>query len=146
MSAPDDPGNRTTELETVAAGLRQDVGRLGERIDGLREDLGNLGDRQRKSDARILWVVIGLVVVVALAVAIGFVAARAQETANEQAALRNDVLCPLYSIFLGSYDPKTRDKNPDPAARQKYEDAFVKIRYGWDVMGCTDPLVPPRSN
>ena len=90
---------------------------------------------------------------VALVALVAFGAVRAQQTSDsaqrtsdEQAQLRAEVLCPLYSIFLGAYDPKTRDKNPDPQARQKYEDAYVKIRRGWEVMQCTDPLVPPRSN
>ena len=126
---------------------------LDEDVKRLTDEVHRLNDRADRADRDKRWLIVGLLLVVALVAMVAFVAVRAQQASNaaqrnsdEQGQLRNDVLCPLYSIFLGSYDPKTRDKNPDPAARQKYEDAFVKIREGWNVMGCTDPLVPPRSN
>ena len=93
-----------------------------------------------------IWLVVGLLLVVGLVALLAYVAVGAQRNATDQAQLRNDVLCPLYGIFLGSYNPKTRDNNPDPAARAKYEDAFVKIRDGWNSMNCSDPIVPPRSD
>jgi hypothetical protein len=126
--------------------LKRQTRLLDDDVKQLTGEVHRLNDRADRNDRDKRWLIVGLLLVVALVALTAFVAVRAQETATEQEQLRNGVLCPLYSVFLGSYDPKTRDKNPDPQARQKYEDAFDKIRHGWDVMGCTDPLVPPRSN
>jgi hypothetical protein len=126
--------------------LKRQTRLLDDDVKQLTGEVHRLNDRADRNDRDKRWLIVGLLLVVALVALTAFVAVRAQETATEQEQLRNGVLCPLYSVFLGSYDPKTRDKNPDPQARQKYEDAFGKIRDGWDVMGCTDPLVPPRSN
>jgi hypothetical protein len=126
--------------------LKRQTRLLDDDVKQLTGEVHRLNDRADRNDRDKRWLIVGLLLVVALVALTAFVAVRAQETATEQEQLRNGVLCPLYSVFLGSYDPKTRDKNPDPQARQKYEDAFDKIRDGWDVMGCTDPLVPPRSN
>ena len=126
--------------------LKKQTRQLDTDVQQLTGEVHRLNDRADRTDRDKKWLVVGLLLVVGLVALLAFVAVRAQQTATEQEQLRNGVLCPLYSVFLGSYDPATRDKNPDPRAREKYEDAFVKIRHGWDVMGCTDPLVPPRSN
>ncbi len=133
--------------------LKRQTRELDGDVKQLTGEVHRLNDRADRTDRDKKWLIVGLLLVVGLVALVAFVAVRAQQasdvaqrSSDEQSHLRNDVLCPLYSMFLGSYDPKTRDKNPDPAARQKYEDAFVKIREGWNVMQCTDPLVPPRSN
>jgi len=126
--------------------LKRQTRQLDDDVRRLTEEVHRLNDRADRADRDKKWLVVGLLLVVALVALVAYVAVRAKQNSNEQEQLRNVVLCPLYSVFLGSYDPKTRDKNPDPSARQKYEDAFTKIRSGWDVMGCTGPLVPPRSN
>jgi hypothetical protein len=126
--------------------LKRQTRMLDDDVKQLTQEVHRLNDRADRNDRDKRWLIVGLLLVVGLVALTAFVAVRAQRTGDEQEQLRNDVLCPLYSVFLGSYDPKTRDKNPDPQARQKYEDAFDKIRGGWMVMGCTDPLVPPRSN
>ena len=126
--------------------LKRQTRMLDDDVKRLTDEVHRLNDRADRTDRDKRWLIVGLLLVVVLVGLTAFVAASARHTANEQEQLRAEVLCPLYSIFLGAYDPKTRDKNPDPQARQKYEDAYAKIRSGWDVMGCTDPLVPPRSN
>ena len=126
--------------------LKRQTRLLDDDVKRLTEEVQRLNGRADRADRDKRWLVVGLLLVVGLVALLAYVAVGAQRNATDQAQLRNDVLCPLYGIFLGSYDPKTRDKNPDPQAREKYEDAFAKIRHGWEVMGCTDPLVPPRSN
>jgi hypothetical protein len=126
--------------------LKRQTRMLDDDVKQLTGEVHRLNDRADRTDRDKRWLIVGLLLVVGLVALVAFVAVRAQQTAAAQEQLRNDVLCPLYGIFLGSYDPKTRDKNLDPNARQKYEDAFAKIRNGWDVMQCTDPIVPPRSN
>ena len=127
------------ELKRQTRLLDDDVKRLTDQVERLNERT-NRAERDKR------WLVVGLLLVIGLVALVGYTAVQAQKAADDQAQLRNDVLCPLYGIFLGSYDPKTRDRNPDPQARQKYEDAFAQIRHGWAVMGCTGPIVPPRSN
>ena len=126
--------------------LKRQTRQLDDDVQKLTQEVHRLNDRADRTDRDKRWLIVGLLLVVALVALVAFVAVRAQQNTNEQEQLRNGVLCPLYSVFLGAYDPATRDKNPDPQARQKYEDAYAKIRNGWEVMGCTDPLVPPRSN
>lgn len=128
----DELKRQTRELDDDVKRLTQEVHRLNRRVDRT--------DRDKR------WLVVGLLLVVGMVALVAYAAWQAQITAARQDELRNDVLCPLYGIFLGSYDPKTRDKNPDPMARQKYEDTFVQIRSGWNLMQCTTPIVPPRSN
>ena len=127
------------ELKRQTRLLDDDVKRLTDQVERLNERT-NRAERDKR------WLVVGLLLVIGLVALVGYTAVQAQKAADDQAQLRNDVLCPLYGIFLGSYDPKTRDRNPDPQARQKYEDAFAQIRHGWTVMDCTGPIVPPRSN
>ena len=126
--------------------LKRQTRMLDDDVKQLTQEVHRLNERADRTDRDKRWLIVGLLLVVVLVGLTAFVAVQARQTADEQHLLTAEVLCPQYSIFLGSYDPKTRDKNPDPNARQKYEDAYVKIRNGWDVMNCTDPLVPPRSN
>lgn len=127
------------ELKRQTRLLDDDVKRLTDQVERLNERT-NRAERDKR------WLVVGLLLVLGLVALVGYTAVQAQKTTDDQAQLRNDVLCPLYGIFLGAYDPKTRDRNPDPQARQKYEDAFAQIRHGWTVMDCTGPIVPPRSD
>jgi len=133
--------------------LKRQTRLLDDDVKQLTEEVHRLNNRQDKTDKIWRFLVAGLLLVVALVALVAFVAFRAENTGREaeqtaqaQEQLRSDVLCPLYGIFLGAYDPKSRDNNPDPEARRKYEDAYEKIRSGWSVMQCTDPIVPPRSN
>ena len=143
---PDELSGRVEALSGEVAGLSQATDRLGERIGGLREDLGRLADRQSRTERRGVWTAITVTIALVFVVVAGYLAVAAQRNSDEQEQLRNEVLCPLYGIFIGAYDPSSRDKSPDPQARQKYEDAYAQIRHGWEVMQCTSPVVPKRSN
>lgn len=60
---------------------------------------------------------------------------------RDQEHTRAEVLCPLFSVFVGSYDPTSRKEGPD---REKYEDTFRVIRQGYATLKCRGPIVPPR--
>ena len=124
------------ELKRRAAALDVDVKALTAAVD-------RLGDRMDRSDRDRRWFVVAIVAVIAVVALIGYVAVRAERTARAQEQLRSDVLCPLYGLILGGYTPQTRDPGP---ARAAYEDTFVVIRDGYRILGCTAPLVPPRSD
>lgn len=66
-----------------------------------------------------------------------------QEIVAQQETTRSDVLCPLFAIFLGAYDPTSRAEG---YARDSYEDTYRIMRdvYG-KVLHCTQPPVPPRT-
>ena len=138
------------ELKRRAAALDERVGRLDgdlvkntEAMDRLTVAQQQLADRMDRSDRDRRWFTAAILAVVVIVVGVGLVAVRAERTAREQEQLRNEVLCPLYGLILGGYDPTTR---PEGDARQKYEDTFVIIRQGYGVLRCTSPLVPPRSD
>lgn len=123
--------------------LKRQTRMLDEDVKQLTEEVHRLNSRVDKTDRDKRWLFVGLLLVVVLVGMIGFVAFRAENTAREQEQLRSNVLCPLYAIFLGAYDPNGRAAGQD---RGKYEDAYGKIRGGWEAMRCTDPIVPPRSD
>lgn len=126
--------------------LKRQTRALDDDVKQLTEEVHRLNARQDRTDKVWRWLVASLLLILALVGMIGAVAVNSWKTAQQQEQLRADVLCPLYGIFLGAYDPASRDKNPDPKAREKYEDAYNKIRQGWQVMKCTDPIVPPKTN
>ena len=126
--------------------LKRQTRQLDDDVRKLTDETHRLNERVNRTDRDKKWLVVGLLLVIGLVALVAYGTWRAQRTADEQEQLRADVLCPLYSVFLGSYNPATRDKNPDPQARQKYEDTYAQIREGYVIMRCTGPLVPPRSN
>lgn len=52
-----------------------------------------------------------------------------------QTVQRQKALCPLYQLFLDSESPQGRAAAPDPL---KYDHAFVVIKDGYTVLGCSD--------
>jgi hypothetical protein len=132
--------------------LKRQTAMLDDDVKQLTKAVHRISSRADRADRDKRWLVVGLLLVIGLVGLVGFVAFRAENTARVAAAtaaaqeqLRAEVLCPLYGIFIGAYDPHSRDNNPDPDAGRKYEDAYQKIRRGWSVMQCTDPIVPPRT-
>lgn len=47
---------------------------------------------------------------------------------------RKDVLCPLYGLLSESYNPAAGDRHPK--GKEWYEQAFVTIRKGSEIMEC----------
>jgi hypothetical protein len=70
-----------------------------------------------------------------------FIASNATDAANEATAevrevqdrTSKDVLCPLYDLFLTSYNPRGATALRDPAG---YERSIVTIEHGATVLGC----------
>ena len=123
--------------------LKRQTRLLDDDVKNLTGKVSRLGDRLNKVDRDKRWLIAGLLLIVALVALVAFVAFRAENTARETDALRGDVLCPLYGLILGGYDPNSR---PEGDARRKYEETFAVIRQGYGVLRCTNPLVPPRTN
>jgi hypothetical protein len=134
------------ELKRRAAQLDSDVRDLNNTTEANTAALDRIHERLDRSDKDRRRFITALIALAMLAGFLGVEAVRLEQAIRAQNQLRGEVLCPLYGIFLGAYDPASRDNNPDPQAREKYEDAYQKIRGGWQVMQCTDPVVPPRSD
>lgn len=130
---------RVEALLAEVAGLHQSNDRLAQRIDGLREDHSRLATRQTKSEGRIIWIALGLIIAVVLAVGIAVTAVQGIATAQ-----RVDKFCPLLALSVGSYDPSTRK----PEDRPKYEAGYAQLRKTYEELGCSaiSPLIPPRKN
>ena len=126
----DDLERRTAELDQHEQELTVAVGRLGD-----------LPERMARTEWVRKHVVRALVVLAVVLVAIGVIAFRADHTAREQEHIRTDVLCPVFALTAGSYDPDSRPPGP---ARDRYIATIEAIRKGYDDLGCTGPLVPPR--
>lgn len=139
MTEPQDPN----DLPAVAA-------RLITTIEGLTESIKDLLERTARSEEEIArskqqtrwqWVVIAAIAVL-FAVA-GLTVYQQAQTNSRLDDTRAEVLCPLWSVFLGSYNPSTRAPGQD---RETYEATFAVIRDGYNRLGCTTPFVPPPTS
>lgn len=138
MTAPQDPiaPQDPADLPAVAAKLIETIAELTEAIQDLLRRTA-----RSETHIRVMWGVVGVVVFLA-----GGMSALFYQQSQTNARLddtRSGVLCPLYSVFLGSYNPSTRAPGTD---RDTYEATFAVIRDGYKDLGCTTPLVPPATS
>jgi hypothetical protein len=122
------------ELRVEARALRTEVAQLGEAITGLahRADL-------ERTVARMRRVVVALVVSFVLDLGLtGYLAWTNHRVNVVQERTSNDVLCPLYGLFLASYRPEAQP----PERRAGYEDAFAVIRQSYRVLQCAPASQP----
>jgi hypothetical protein len=119
-------------------------------IDDLTKSIKELLDRTARSEEQIArsekqtrwqWVVIGAIAI--LFAIQGFTTYQQVQTSTRLDDTRSGVLCPLFSVFLGSYNPTTRAAGTD---RETYEATFAVIREGYRDLGCTTPFVPPPTS
>lgn len=128
MSEPD--SNR--ELLTAATSLTLVV-------DGLRVSVDALVKRAEKSERRIFGIVLAVVLDLSLTVGLLFLWHSQTQTSAALDDTRNQVLCPLYGAWLGTYNPTSRRPGQD---RDTYEDVFSLMRDQYQHLSCTTPLVP----
>lgn len=114
--------------------LKRLVGVLIERIDTLTEATHELTDRTRRTERRSRWVAALSAIALFATCACGY-------AIYQQYATRVFVLCPLYSVIVGSYAPQTR---PAGEAREAYEKVFVTMRAAYDYLDCPQAPVAPR--
>ena len=131
------------ELKRRAAQLDQDVRTLNDTTEANTAALDRVHQRLDRSDKDRRKFVTALIALALLAGFLGVEAMRLEGSIRDQTQVREQVLCPLYSIFLGAYDPQSR---PEGEARKRYEETYVEIRRGYQVLRCTNPIVPPRTS
>jgi hypothetical protein len=146
MMTPEEVEHRR-KLAAVAVELGAEVARLTAASQVQAEATASLaGEIERKTwktTIKIRWM-IALVVLDLILTGAAFVSfIKISELVHDQEVVRAQVLCPLYSIFLGSYQPETRTAGPD---RDKYEVAFKAMWDQYGVLHCSGPLVPPRRD
>jgi hypothetical protein len=112
---------------------------LTEVVNGLRASVDALVTRAEKSERRIFGIVLAVILDLSLTVGLLFLWHSQAQTSNALDDTKSQVLCPLYSAFLGSYNPNTRAPGLD---RQTYENIFAQFRTSYQHLGCTTPLVP----
>ena|SRR5689334_1510717 len=98
-------------------------------VKALRDSVDNLNRRTRRQGWTIGIMVVSLVADICLTLGFLYVY-------TEQRSQRQEVLCPLYTVLKDSYNQAIRDTLPD-SQRQKYDEAFVVIRKGYDTLGCS---------
>jgi hypothetical protein len=138
---------RRRKLAVVAAELAAEVPKLrdisnkqAKALEALTKDV-----RQKtwKTTIKIRWMValVILDLVLSGAMLVGYLKIR--DVVTSQETVRAQVLCPMYRVFLGSYQPETRTPGAD---RDKYESAFKDMWGQYAVLKCAGALVPPRAD
>lgn len=128
-------------LVTQAQALADTVGVLANAVD-------NLNKRTGKTERTTIFVALGLAVDLVLSVAVAVlvssqisVSGDLQSAIARETSTRQDALCPLYGLLLGSYNPASRAEG---TARDQYNEAFRVMRGSYDSLDCVNPVVPPR--
>lgn len=116
--------DRISSLTKVGKGLVDRVEKLTDELASARKRWSTVFRR-----SVIGWLILSSII-------IGLIFAQVQNLISE-------VLCPYFSLVVGSYDPESRPEGP---ARALYVEQFGKIRViFYEKLECTDQLVPPRS-
>lgn len=145
MTAEDDEHRR--ELVAVAVGLGEEVTRLTVASDAQASATRNLRveieKKTWKTTIKIRWMIalVILDLVLSGAMLVGYL--KIKDLVDDQEVVRSQVLCPMFNVFLGSYQPETRNVGPD---RDKYEANFREMRNQRAALHCRGDLVPPRND
>lgn len=112
---------------------------LIESINGLRTAVENLIGRAEKAEKRIVGIVIAVSIDLIFTGGFALLYYNQSQTADNLAETRQEVLCPMFATFLGSYNPNTRSPGVD---RATYENVFAQLQNQYDHLHCTTPFVP----
>lgn len=143
----DDELERRRVLAVVAAELGDEVARLTVASSNQTEEIAKLRAELKvktwKTTVKIRWMIALVIMdlVLSAAMLVGYL--KISDLVRDQETVRAQVLCPMYKVFLGSYQPETRAAGPD---RDKYQAAFRDMWSQYAVLNCSGALVPPRSD
>ncbi len=128
--------------------LTEQARALADRIGALAAAVSELDRRTNRSEKITIGVILGLALDLVLSIAVALILTSQaatdeslQAAVDRETATRQDALCPLYSLFLGTYNPNSRAEGPD---RDVYIANFGVLRQGYASLDCTGPIVPPR--
>jgi hypothetical protein len=121
-------------LAVQAKALADTVGVLAKAVD-------QLDKRATKGERINVWVSLGLAVDLVLSIAVALVVSGLVGVIDRERSTRQDAMCPLYSLLLGSYNPSSRAEGGD---RDTYNQVFITLQRSYDSLDCDDPIAPPR--
>jgi hypothetical protein len=117
--------------------LTETAGELTQAVGTLTAEVQRLSKRAKRNVTLIRWTIAGLIMDVTLTLVVGVLFHLVQNNShhiqNVQTKVGNQVLCPLYQIFLKSYDPNSTTAKLDP---KKYEQQFQVIRNSYKILEC----------
>jgi hypothetical protein len=117
--------------------LTETAGELTSAVGTLTAEVQRLSKRARRNVTLIRWTIAGLILDVTLTLIVGVLFNLVQTNSHHirevQTKVGNQVLCPLYAIFLGAYDPKSPTAKANP---QRYEAQFTVIRNSYKILEC----------
>lgn len=120
------------DLAEQAGSLRADVRQLAEVVTSLASR-STVAELAQKTATRTRRFVVALTVLSALGVVLtGYLVWTNNRISAVQERTSNEVLCPLYEVFLRSYHPEAQP----PERLADYEASFVVIRRSYQVLDC----------
>lgn len=130
--------------------LTEQAKALTDKVGSLVLAVDQLDNRTGRTERVTMWVVFGLLLDLLLSVAVAFVvgnqfaaAADIREAVNRESVTRQQGLCPLYALLIGTYNPNSRAEGPD---RQAYVSTFQTLNEAYQALECKIAPVPPRSD
>lgn len=122
---------------------------LADRVGELSSAVDQLDRRTNRGEKTVIVVVVVLILTLLLSLVVGAVLLQQRDTQHDVAAAvdresrtRQDGLCPLYGLLLGTYKPESR---PEGEARRIYNEQFEVMRAAYATLDCKGPVVPPSS-
>lgn len=143
-----DDDERRRELAENAAALAVEVAGLNSRLEvsatriaALTRQNAELTKQFNKHKGWIGATVAGLVLDLLLSVII-FLFYNQQADITDRLEISVREQCAFNSIILSSYRPESR---PPGQLREEYEAAFAQMRRSYEILQCTDPIIPPGT-
>lgn len=132
-------------LDARVAALSDKAAELSTVVEALNKTLGDVSKAGEQNKKRIRLTAAAVVVDILLTVAVGWLWSD-QHKVNREIQSGTDqalavqahivgILCPLYRLFLDSYDPKVRNAMP-PTGQQHYDRQYGIIEGGYHDLGC----------
>lgn len=119
---------------------------LADRVGALSGAVEQLDQRTNRSEKVVIAVVAVLLLTLFLSIIVAFVLLQQRDTQHDVASAvaresktRQEGLCPLYGLLLGTYKPESR---PEGEARQLYMEQFDVMRTAYATLDCKGPVVP----
>jgi len=119
---------------------------LTERVAELALSVDQLDRRTTRSERVTAGVVFGLLLDLVLSIAVAFVLSnlfqtndRLEAAIEREAQTRQEVLCPLYGLIVGAYNPTSRPEGPQ---RDEYVRNFQVIMDSYPKLSCATVVVP----
>jgi len=122
---------------------------LGDKVNALALAAEQIERRTTRSERVTTGVVVGLLLDLVLSIAVAVVLAqlfatnhRLEDAIEREAQTRQEVLCPLYGLIVGAYNPESRPPGP---ARDEYLRSTKVILDSYPKLNCANPVTPGSS-